>query len=167
MTHNGILDALAQIRQTCGHDNYLSARDAAEKEYEQAYSELNNYESATSMYENFISKFTRNRCCPLCSRSYPSASEEEQFLQKLTKSLNRIPEAIKDSKDELDVAEKARNALRDLQKVWDRAQRLKDEEIPKLKKSCEDLMQEKAFLVSEHEDVSRVAFGFARSISLT
>lgn len=67
--------------------------------------------------------------------------------------LTRVPEATQILRNEVAAAERKRDVLRNLRSVWDDAERLKNLEIPEIKRKLQEYENEKSKISSEAEDV--------------
>ncbi|KAJ3021198.1 DNA repair protein rad50 [Thoreauomyces humboldtii] len=144
-------DRLARLKAATGGDDFLAATAAAEEDVKEKRDEVASMRSAGAMYIKFIKKFEGNGCCPLCVRGFEE-EEGAKFGSKLQTILDRIPEARKAADEELAVAEQTRDSLLNLRTVWDDAERLRDSEIPEIRKRLDEYERERETLQTTQED---------------
>ncbi len=91
--------------------------------------------------------------CPLCARDFPNAYEENLFQQRLMGLLEKIPAVQINARKDLEDATVTRNRLLPLVPKFDECERLKNLEIPELRRLMSSLEKERYELMNRSEDV--------------
>ncbi|KAJ3142835.1 DNA repair protein rad50 [Geranomyces variabilis] len=120
---------LGRVKAIIGDDDFFEAAARLEAAVNQKRDKVAEIESATSMYQKFISSYVSRECCPLCDRGFDK-SDGDVFIKKLRERLTRVPEALKNAKMALKSSEQKRDALLKLRTEWDDAKRL-EQELPR------------------------------------
>ncbi|KAJ3069579.1 DNA repair protein rad50, partial [Quaeritorhiza haematococci] len=128
---------MKRIRDVCGDKDFVSMRSESEIEYDDQKENVASLRSAEKMYIKFSQKSKIEKRCPLCTRGFPSIDELEAFFKKVENTLEKIPASIVTAEAELTRIDSLRHTLRELQSTWDDCERLRDREIPDLKRRIE------------------------------
>ncbi|TPX67058.1 hypothetical protein SpCBS45565_g04024 [Spizellomyces sp. 'palustris'] len=146
-------DKVARIKSVIGGEDYSTAVANAEQDIVEKRDELSSMRSAGSMYQKFIAKFQANGCCPLCVRGF-EGSDGSAFLAKMQSILDKVPEVTQAAEAALQAAEMRRNALSELRTDWDYAERLRNVEIPEIRRRMEQDEDERHKIASASEDIA-------------
>jgi len=95
------------------------------------------------MYKKFIEAAKQDHECPLCERAFKDQKEFEDFSQKLTTTVEKVPENLVTQKNTLKEAETSYSNLRSLLPLWEETQKLEQNEVPNLKQMLIDFGKEK------------------------
>ncbi|KAJ3157824.1 DNA repair protein rad50 [Geranomyces variabilis] len=166
---------LGRVKAIIGDDDFFEAAARLEAAVNQKRDKVAEIESATSMYQKFISSYVSRECCPLCDRGFDK-SDGDMFIKKLRERLTRVPEALENAKMALKSSEQKRDALLKLRTEWDDAKRLEQElprdrqrlaehqrhkdklqtELDNNESSLDQLKHEEVAVTELHENVTKV-----------
>ncbi|ORY43318.1 hypothetical protein BCR33DRAFT_738609 [Rhizoclosmatium globosum] len=139
------------ISEACGGSDFLHAYEEAEQEYDDALSSDKTVSAATVMINKYLRLYNRDKCCPLCTRGFTSDAEAQNFLTRLTESLSKMP-----NKEEQAATLAAKTAhlkrLTNLKQTFHEIERIRDTELPTLKRELKSLEEEKHAIESSLED---------------
>ncbi|KAJ3024381.1 UNVERIFIED_CONTAM: DNA repair protein rad50 [Siphonaria sp. JEL0065] len=140
------------INEACGGSDFLHAYEEAEQDYDDELSVDKTVGAATVMINKYLRMYNRDKCCPLCVRGFTSDAEAQNFLNRLNDSLNKMPSKEAQASQ---LAEKSARlkSLTTLKQTYHEMCRLRDTDLPALKKEIKVYDQEKEALVSELEDL--------------
>jgi len=95
------------------------------------------------MYKKFIEAAKQDHECPLCERAFKDQKEFEDFSQKLTTTVEKVPENLVTQKNTLKEAETSYSNLRSLLPLWEEIQKLEQNEVPNLKQKLTDFAKDR------------------------
>lgn len=108
-----------------------------EKTIQQRQRDITMAKSAEIIYKNFIDQGNKQKNCPLCERGMEEDLLSE-LMNKLTITLQKVPERLNDNRIALKEAENEKKQLQKLLPNYNESERL-SKEIPNLKQNQEEL----------------------------
>ncbi|KAJ3102954.1 DNA repair protein rad50 [Phlyctochytrium planicorne] len=127
----------ALMRKVCKEEEFMGRLDKAEKEYEQSLNSERTFASASSIFQKYVTIFEECKKCPLCLRAFATEPEGDEFLIKLKQTLSKISPNEEGQVATLQEKSAEFKRLKGLKPVWSDIERLRDVELPKLKKDFE------------------------------
>ncbi|ORX56659.1 hypothetical protein BCR36DRAFT_165343 [Piromyces finnis] len=134
-----------KISQICGEEDLKEMLKETEKVLMEKQDVLANISSAKIMYTKFIAKSKKSHCCPLCIKKFEN-SEENKFIERLEKIIQKIPETIEKAKIRVEEELKKREKLRSLEPLYLKIESLKNKELKKLKEDIDKYKKEEEVL---------------------
>jgi len=129
------------LKKTCGDEDLKEVLKESEKVLLEKQDILANISSAKIMYTKFIAKSKKSHSCPLCIKKFEN-QEEDKFVERLEKIIQKIPETIEKAKAKVEEELKKREKLRSLEPLYLKTESLKNNELVKLKEDINKYQKE-------------------------
>jgi len=134
-----------KLKQTCGNEDLKEMLKETEKVLMEKQDILANVSSAKIMYSKFITKSKKSHCCPLCIKKFED-NDEEKFVERLEKIIQKIPETIEKAKIKVEEELKKREQLRLLEPLYLKIETIENKELIALKDDINKYKQENEIL---------------------
>jgi len=142
-----------RIKEVCGDNDLKELLEETERDLLEKQDMLANVSSAKIMYNKFIAKSKKSHSCPLCIKKFED-QEEEKFIERMEKIIQRIPESIEKAKVRVDEELKKRDRLRALEPLYMKVDTLKNKELIKLQEEMNKYKEEEETLGHKLTNVS-------------